>query len=67
MQVAGATYIAITVDVLSVGKCKAKPSVVAVQLFTFRLLHLTTVDCPIPPRRNALRTANTRQSSSSAE
>ena len=44
-SVFGRTCIAVAVDVLSVGKCKAEPSIVAIQLFTFHLFHLPTVNC----------------------
>ena len=63
-KVAFSTYIAVSVDVLSVGKRKAEPSIVAVELFALHLLHLTTENCPIPLGRNTLRTAHRQLESS---
>ena len=53
------TYISVSVDVASIGQCKAKACVVTVKLFTFSLLHLTTVNCLIPRLWNALQTTTT--------
>jgi len=56
------TFIAVAVDVPSVGECKAKPSVVTIKCFAFCVFHLTTVNCLIPLHWNALGTADRQQS-----